>query len=424
MHTCSIRRTRLAIIGFVCLLLPGAVAHQWQREANAQVTWAVQEIPLGLPSDTWQHFVPRQNEQSAAKIELGRKLFSDKRLSADGTVACITCHQPERAFADDKPLAEGIAGRRGTRNSPSLLNAIYNNGQFWDGRADTLEEQAIQPLINPLEMGEQTHDVIVARLRSLAEYAEPFEQAFGARAAITIERVGNAIAAFERTLLSGAAPIDRYFAGDKDALSEAELRGLAVFRGRGRCTRCHTMSEQRMLFSDYNYRNTGVAARHPAFAAMARQLFSANETQTEILLKQFAAQPAGAELGRMLVSKHILDIGAFHTPSLRNVGLTAPYFHDGSAATLAEVVKFYNDGGIDNLNLETELHSLGLTEEEQRDLVTFLEKSLTGNLPEIQNKERERSARSLSKNRKLATNRLFISQRLNRIEPRRFPSWP
>jgi cytochrome c peroxidase len=393
MHTRSIRQTRLAVIAFVSIAFLCAIADWWQREAGAQARWAAQEIPLGLPSDTWQHFVPRQNEQSAAKIELGRKLFSDKRLSADGTVACITCHQPERAFADDKPVAEGIAGRRGTRNSPSLLNAIYNNGQFWDGRADTLEEQAIQPLINPLEMGEQTHDAIVARLRKLDDYAEPFQQAYGAHAAITplitIDRVGNAIAAFERTLLSGAAPIDRYFAGDKAALSETELRGLAVFRGRGRCTRCHSMSEQRMLFSDYNYRNTGVAARHPAFAAMARQLFSADETQTEILLKQFAAQPAGAELGRMLVSKHILDIGAFHTPSLRNVGLTAPYFHDGSAATLADVVKFYNDGGIDNLNLETELHSLGLTEEEQRDLVTFLEKSLTGNLPELkQNGER------------------------------------
>ena len=369
-------RHRLLRISFVTLLLAGfgwcALESTGAQSPN---------VPLGLPADTWLHHVPRQNPQTAAKVELGRKLFFDKRLSADGSVACATCHQPERAFADDKPLAEGVAQRRGTRNSPSLLNVIYTNGQFWDGRADTLEEQAVLPLINPLEMGDQTHDEVIARLRALPEYVAAFQQTFRT-ADINITLLGHALSAFERTLLSGAAPLDHYLGGDKTALNEAELRGMAVFRGRGRCTRCHTMNENRMLFSDYEYRNTGVAARHPEFEKLARQLFNASDDERGALTQQLALQPGGAELGRMLVSQHILDVGAFHTPSLRNVALTAPYFHDGSAATLADVVRFYTEGGKDNLNLDTELHPLGLTEEEQRDLVIFLS-ALTGSQPQV-----------------------------------------
>ena len=368
---------RLLRISFVTLLL--ASAYVWFVFASTEAQ--SYDVPLGLPADTWLYFVPRQNPQTAAKIELGRKLFFDQRLSADGSVACATCHQPERGFADDKPVAEGVANRRGTRNSPSLLNVIYNNGQFWDGRSDTLEEQAVLPLINPLEMGDQTHDEVIARLIALPEYVTAFQQTFST-STISIALVGHALAAFERTLLSGAAPLDRYLAGDKAAMSEAELRGLAVFRGRGRCTRCHTMNENRMLFSDYEYRNTGVAARHPEFERLARQFFHASDDERGALTQQLALQPGGAELGRMLVSQHILDVGAFHTPSLRNVALTAPYFHDGSAATLADVVRFYNEGGQDNLNLDTELHPLGLTEEEQRDLITFLG-ALTGKPPQV-----------------------------------------
>ena len=374
------KRTLLRF-GIVIAWLASAIGLCAFDSTEAQSHDIPPSIPLGLPADTWLHFIPRQNPQTAAKIALGRKLFFDKRLSADGTVACATCHQPERAFADDKPVAEGVAQRRGARNAPSLLNVIYNNGQFWDGRSDTLEEQAVLPLINPLEMGDQTHADVLARLQALPDYVAPFQQAFAKSAEISVIRIGQALAAFERTLLSGAAPLDRYLAGDKTAMNEAELRGMAVFRGRGRCTRCHTMNEQRMLFSDYEYRNTGVAARHPEFEKLARLLLNAGDDERRALTQQLAQQPGGAELGRMLVSRHILDIGAFHTPSLRNAALTAPYFHDGSAATLADVVRFYNQGGQDNLNIDTELHPLGLSEEEQRDLVTFLG-ALTGTLPE------------------------------------------
>ncbi len=338
------------------------------------------DVPLGLPTDTWDYYVPRHNPLTPEKIELGRQLFFDQRLSADGTVACASCHKPELAFADGKAVAEGIAGRRGPRNSPSVLNVIYNNSNFWDGRSETLEEQAIQPLINPLEMGDQTHAAIVARLQRLPEYVSAFQTVF--RGALTIERVGHALAAYERTLVSGAAPIDHYLAGDTDALDEAAKRGLALFRGKARCSRCHAFSDQRAFFSNFDYVNTGVATNHPNFEKMTRALYEAADgPEMKTLVDKFSKEEGGHELGRITITYNILDLGAFRIPSLRNVALTAPYFHDGSAATLADVVRFYNAGGKDNLNREWDLHPLGLSEEEQSDLIAFLH-SLTGKIPD------------------------------------------
>jgi cytochrome c peroxidase len=333
-------------------------------------------IPLGLPADTWDYYVPRNNPLTPARIELGRKLFFDARLSADGKVSCSTCHKPEQAFADGKPVAEGIAGKLGARNSPSLLNAMFNAGQFWDGRADTLEEQAIQPLTNPLEMGNASYEEVAARLRAVAEYRDDFQRAFGKP--VTIELAGHAIAAFERTLLSGDSPFDRFNAGDQNAISDAAKRGLTLFRGKARCSRCHTFSDAVPFFTDFSYHNTGVAMNHPNFETFARQVFDAAETdRANAVIDRLAKREGGQELGRILVSYQILDLGAFRTPSLRNIALTAPYFHDGSARTLADVVKFYNQGGRQNINREWDLNSLALTEEEQKELVSFLE-SLTG----------------------------------------------
>jgi cytochrome c peroxidase len=374
------RQFRLSIVAGFIALAGWLLVFDSHQSAAAQERQASGEIPLGLPTDTWEYYVPRHNPQTAGKVALGRKLFFDQRLSADGTVACATCHKPELAFADGKAVAEGVAGRRGARNSPSLLNVIYNNGFFWDGRTATLEEQAIQPLINSLEMGDQTHVDVVARLRRLPEYVDEFQQVFNG--SITIERVGQAIAAYERTLLSGAAPFDRYFAGETNAIGEAAQRGFALFRGKARCSRCHSFSERSPFFTNFDYVNTGVATNHPAFEMMSRVLFDAADSPAlKSLVDKFAQQEGGQELGRITISYHILDLGAFHVPSLRNVAQTAPYFHDGSAATLADVVRFYNQGGKDNLNREWDLHPLGLTEEEQRDLVAFLE-SLSGKLPE------------------------------------------
>jgi cytochrome c peroxidase len=364
-----------------CLLTINGVLSSASAQAQQTPAEGSAAIPLGLPGDTWDYYVPRHNPQTAVKVALGHRLFFDTRLSADGTVACATCHKPELAFTDGKAVAEGIAGRRGARNSPTLLNVIYNPGHFWDGRSDTLEEQAIQPLINPLEMGDQTHAAIVARLGQMPEYAREFSQVF--HQPLSIELVGQALAAYERTLLSGAAPIDHYLAGESGAISEAAQRGLALFRGKARCSRCHVFSERNPFFSNFDYVNTGVAAKHPNFASMERRIYEAVAQPDEVkrLIDKLSQEAGGAELGRLALTYHILDLGAYRTPSLRNVALTAPYFHDGSAATLADVVRFYNDGGIDNLNREWDLRPLGLTEDEQQDLVEFL-KTLTGKPPE------------------------------------------
>lgn len=318
-----------------------------------------------------------------AKIELGRKLFFDARLSADGRISCASCHDPKLAFTDGRATASGIAGRRGARNSPSLLNAMFNTGQFWDGRADTLEDQAVQPLVNLLEMGNSSYDEVVNRLREIPEYRAEFRSVFGAE--VKIELIGKAISAYERTLVSGDAPFDRFITGDRTAISEAAMRGFAHFRGKARCSRCHTFNDALTFFTDFNYHNTGVAMNHPNYDKLSRQAYAAIESdKAKELIDALAKQEGGQELGRVLITYQVFDIGSYRTPSLRNIALTAPYFHDGSAKTLADVVRFYNGGGRHNINREWDLDALALAEDEQRDLAAFLE-SLTGRMPNADN---------------------------------------
>jgi len=355
------------------------------RDFQAEQAILKLAIPRGLPADTWDYYVPRNNPMTAAKVELGRKLFFDARLSADGKVSCATCHDPKLGFADGKPIAEGIGGKLGTRNSPTLLNAMFNPNQFWDGRAGSLEDQAIQPLTNPLEMGNATHDEVVTRLRALPDYHVDFQSVFGGE--VNIIRVGQAIAAYERTLVSADSPFDRFMHGESSAISDSARRGFALFRGRARCSRCHTFNDAMPFFTDFQYHNTGVAANHPNFDKLSRLAFSAIETEHgKDVIDRLAEQPGGEELGRVRFSYVVFDIGAFRTPTLRNVALTPPYFHDGSAKTLSDVVRFYSKGGIENIAREWDLDPLALDEDEQRDLVAFLE-SLTGRLPEEKSME-------------------------------------
>jgi cytochrome c peroxidase len=229
-------------------------------------------------------------------------------------------------------------------------------------------------------MGNGSHEDVITRLRAIDQYRLEFQSAFNGE--ITLDRMAQAIAAFERSLLSGDSPFDRFFAGDQGAISDQARRGFAIFRGRARCTRCHTFSEQRPFFTDFYYHNTGVAANHPNYDRLARQAAAAAETsQAKAVIDRLGSQEGGHELGRILVTYQLFDLGSYRTPSLRNVALTAPYFHDGSAKTLADVVKFYNGGGRANINLEEEFHALDLTDEEQRDLIAFLE-TLTGRVKE------------------------------------------
>lgn len=331
--------------------------------------------PRGIPVDVWAYYVPKENPLTKSKVELGRELFFDKRLSVDNTVSCATCHDPQLAFTDGKPVSEGVAGRRGTRNAPSILNAMFNSGQFWDGRAATLEDQAKLPLINADEMGNANFDKVVARLQNSDNYAEKFRRVFNAD--VTINRIAMAIAAYERTLVSADSPFDRFQAGDRNAMSEAAKRGLLIFRTKGRCNICHNINASFPFLTDQNYRNTAIAANNKAFDSITERASQlAQQTSTLSSLLALSKERGGSELGRFLVTGNTLDIGAFRTPSLRNVELTAPYFHDGSAKTLADVVRYYVKGGNDHPLRDWELGALMMNDEEQRDLVEFL-KSLT-----------------------------------------------
>ena len=307
-------------------------------------------VPLGLPPVA----APANNKPTVETVALGKKLYYDVKLSADDTVSCASCHGPAHGFTDGSPVSTGVGGKQGGRSAPTVLNAAYNPVQFWDGRAASLEEQAGGPIANPIEMN-LPHDAAVRKLNADAEYPKLFEKAFGPGPA-TIEKVQMAIASFERTVIAGNSPFDRYqFGGDKKALSPAAVRGLAIFKdaAKGNCVKCHTIDDKYALFSDGKFHNLGVGMN----------------SEGEL-----------ADLGRYTQTKVESDKGAVRTPTLRNIAQTAPYMHDGSAKTLRRVVDFYVGGGNSNPQLDKEIKKLELSGRERDDLVAFLE-SLTGEIP-------------------------------------------
>ncbi len=331
------------------------------------------KTPTGIPAEVWSYFIPKDNPLTAAKIELGRQLFFDQRLSADGSISCASCHEPQRGFADGRKTAVGIGGRRGPRNTPTLLNAMFSSTLFWDGRAVSLEGQAPEPLLNPDEMGNLSGDDVVARLAAIPEYRNEFQSVFAAP--VDMAGISKAIAAYERTLVAANAPFDQFLAGNQAALSEAAQRGFNLFRTKGRCSVCHSLNNSFPLFTDGNYRNTGVAANYADYDSLLRRVAKLNRKSAAD--SQSLDQEKGKlELGRFMVTRDTLDIGTFRTPMLRNVELTAPYFHDGSAATLADVIRYYVKGGNQNAIRDWELQAVNLSDDEQRDLIEFL-KSLT-----------------------------------------------
>lgn len=295
------------------------------------------DYPYPVPAGLQKPFVPADNPMSDAKVDLGKKLYFDKRLSADGTVSCATCHNPQKGWTDQLPVSTGIKGQKGGRSAPTVLNSAFMDVQFWDGRAPSLEEQAKGPIQNPIEMG-FTHAAMVATLSKLAGYKPLFKAAFGTEE-INVDRVAKAIAAFERTVLTGNAPYDRSQGGDDKALSPAALRGLALFFGKANCSVCHSGFN----FSNSDFHNLGVG--------MGKK---------------------DPDLGRFVVTQVESQRGAFKTPTLRNLRDTAPYMHDGSQKTLEEVVEFYNQGGEKNPWLDKEIRPLNLTAAEKKDLIEFL----------------------------------------------------
>jgi cytochrome c peroxidase len=289
---------------------------------------------------------PPDNPQSPAKIALGASLYFDPRLSADNSISCATCHHPSTAWANHSPTDTGIKGQVGNRNSGTILDAAYMKFQFWDGRAVSLEQQALGPIHNPIEMGE-TLENVVRKLNAIPGYRDQFRAVFGTD--VTTDGIAKAIAAFERTVVTGPSPYDRYLAGEVQALSAAAVRGLALYEGKARCILCHGGP----MLSDQAFHNLGVGMDQPA-----------------------------PDIGREAVTKNPRDRGRFKTPTLRNVALTWPYLHDGSARTLGDVLALYNEGGRRNPNLDPMIRPLGLSAAELADLEAFLD-ALTGTLPVI-----------------------------------------
>jgi cytochrome c peroxidase len=303
-------------------------------------------------------------------VALGDKLFNDKRLSADGTVACATCHDPKRGFVDHLPTSEGIRKQVGKRNSPTVLAAMFNVTQFWDGRAPNLEEQAKLPILNPIEMGQDKPENVVAKLRGIPEYVQQFQAVFGRE--ITYDDLAAAIAAFERTHPGADSPFDAFIHGKGD-LSPSAMRGWALFNSKGRCTNCHAFSVTSPLFSDQKFHNIGIAAHKSDFVGLARQATATVRAGDVDQIDRLALETDLSELGRFLVTKQPADVGAFKTPTLRNVAVTGPYMHDGSLATLWDVMDHYNKGGIQNPFLDGGMQRLGMTEAEIDDMVAFME---------------------------------------------------
>ena len=331
---------------------------------------AAENVTLGLPAIAPSSTNPAQEQITA----LGKKLFFDARLSRDGTISCTTCHKPELAFTDGRSLAKGTAGRVGTRNAPTLLNVAFNTSQFWDGRRQTLEAQALDPLVNPREQGLPDDEALLKIIRHDQDYVELFRIAFSVEpTAIRPEHVGRALAAFERTLLAGDSPFDRFqFGGDLKALSAGAQRGLLLFQGRAGCASCHIVGKESALFTDNDFHsvNVGLQRIAPRLAELTTRLVKARQAGTS-LDQTVLSEEDLAELGRFAVTLNPADIGKFRTPSLRNVALTGPYMHDGSVASLRDAVEMelYNRGADMG-------RPLILTPQEKSDIVAFLE-SLT-----------------------------------------------
>ena len=314
---------------------------------GGQVNQAFAGEPYTLPTivglEDPNTYVPADNPLTKEKIELGRAIFFDKRMSKDNTIACANCHIAKKGFGDGMPVSTGIKGQKGGRSAPVSFNRVYSKAQFWDGRAATLEDQSIGPFANPIEHGFANHDEMVAKMKKMPGYRKLFQEVFGGE--ITIQDVGRAVASFQRTVLSGNSAVDKFdIGGDQNALSDSAKRGLELFRGKARCTRCHSGFN----FTDEKFHNLGIG-------------WDDNKV----------------DLGRYMETKNQEDIGAFKTPTLREIARTAPYMHDGRFKTLEEVVKFYNQGGVKNPHQDNTIIPLELTDEEQKDLVAML-KSLNG----------------------------------------------
>lgn len=339
--------------------------------------------PLGLPAVP----VPEDNPQTVEKVALGDKLFHDKRFSSTGKVACANCHEATKAFTDSPlQVSEGIEkdGKKltGTRNAPTVVNAAYMTAQFWDGRSPSLEDQALHPFLNPVEMGLADHGPILKIARTDPEYVQGFKKVFGKSGEqVTMDEVTKAIAAFERTQVAGNSPFDRFFyGGEQDALTDAQRRGFDLYVNKGRCVSCHVVEQTQAVFTDGRFHNIGVGINdiQDEVPALAGEYIKADLTKAQVDVEVLGDKRT-SELGRFAITTGLDDVGSFKTPTLRNVAVTGPYMHDGSKKTLRDVMVHYNNGGVttegDPVNdfLSGGIRPLDLTEDEIDDLVLFMD---------------------------------------------------
>jgi len=355
-----ITKLTLIVLVFLGLFLLAAIAYLPAKAQSAASHPAITPIgkpveikaPLGLPPVP----IPPDNPPTEEIIALGRRLYYDPQLSLDGTISCASCHAPQFAFSDSRSFSQGVGGKLGTRHSPTVINSAYNSLQFWDGRAPNLEEQAKGPMANPVEMA-HTLEGVVQRLQVDSKYPELFQKAWGTDQ-ITIDMVVKSIASFERTVIAGDSPFDRFYYGhDSKALPSAAQRGLIIFISakKGNCAVCHPIGKDSALFTDNKFHNLGIGA----------------DTRGNL-----------NDLGRYTETKNDADMGAFKTPSLRNLANRGPYMHDGSFPTVKDALAHYIGGGNWNPHLDKEIHSLDvLTFDERDDLLQFLD-SLNGKLPD------------------------------------------
>jgi cytochrome c peroxidase len=328
--------------------------------------------PLGIDPTIWKASMKEDNTLNEARAALGRDLYFDTRLSKDGTVACATCHDVSKAFTDRRPVSEGVGDKLGRRNAPVTANAMLLQTQFWDGRAAMLEDQARLPITNPIEMAMPDEASAVKAIAGDPKYKAAFQKAYGRD--VNMDDLARAIASFERTLVFLDAPFDRFLAGDVTAISDEAKLGWTLFLGKARCVACHQFNAANPLGTNSKFHNIGVSARHKDFEGLAQRAIkelAAGGNTTEIK-DRLALETDFSELGRFVVTMDRTDVGAFRTPQLRNIGVTAPYMHDGTLTTLWDVMDHYNKGGEANPYLDGGIEPLALTEPEVAALVAFM----------------------------------------------------
>jgi len=375
-------RPAVAIAGALCAFLcAAAMLLASVVSVDERARQRVQGVHLGLPPAP----IPADNPVTVEKVALGRKLFFDRRLSFNNTMSCGMCHIPEQGFTNNELATPvGVEGRTVRRNAPTVVNSAFVTQVFHDGRDLSLETQVVAPLIAHNEMANPSIGYVLAKLEGLGDYDGLFERVFGGPP--TVDRLGQAIAAWERTLIAANSPFDRWkYGGDENALDEAQKRGFEIFAGKGACVACHLVEKDYALFTDDKFHDTGIGyfgtAVAPREAAPIPVEVAPGETiPVDRDFMETISEARPRDFGRFEVTQRHEDMWRFKTPSLRNVAVTAPYMHDGSLRTLADVVRFYNRGGVPHDGLDPLVHPLSLTDDEVRAVVAFLESLTSPNL--------------------------------------------